>query len=77
MLKKSVHFRWDDEEEDAFIKLIEALCKAPVLAYPNPDLAYVVDTDASNLAIGAVLSQVEDGEEKVIMYGSKVFSGSQ
>ncbi len=34
-------------------------------------------TDASNLAIGAVLSQVQDREEKVITYGSKAFSGSQ
>ncbi len=48
-----------------------------MLAYPDSDLPYVVYTDASNLAIGAVLSQVEDGEEKVIMYGSKAFSGSQ
>ncbi len=38
LLKKSVHFRWDDAQEDAFIKLKEALCKAPVLAYPNPDV---------------------------------------
>ncbi len=52
LLKKSFHFRWDDEHEDAFIKLKEALWKAPVLAYPNPDLPYVVDTNASNLAIG-------------------------
>ncbi len=72
-----VHFRWDDEWEDAFIKLKEALCKAPVLAYPDPNLPYVVDTDASNLSIGDVLSQVQDGEENVIMYDSKVFSGSQ
>ncbi len=67
----------DDEQEDAFIKLKEALCKAPVLAYPDPDLPYVVDTDASNLAIGAVLSQVQEGEEKGIIEGSKAFSGSQ
>ncbi len=77
LLKKSVHFRWDDEQEGAFIMLKEALCKAPILAYPNPDVPYIVDTDASNLAIGAVLSQVQDGEEKVIMYSSKAFSGSQ
>ncbi len=77
LLKKSVHFRWDDEQEDAFVKLKEALCKAPVLLYPYPDLPYVVDTDTGNLAIGAVLSQVQDGEEKVIMYGSKAFSGCQ
>ncbi len=47
------------------------------MAYPNPYVPYVVDTDATNLAIGAVLAQVQDGEEKVIMYGSKAFSGSQ
>ncbi len=75
LLKKSVHFRWGDEQEQVFINLKDALCKAPVLAYPDPEVPYVLDTDASNLAIGAVLSQVQDGEEKVIMYGSKAFSG--
>ncbi len=77
LLKKSVHFRWEDEQEQAFIKLKEALCKAPVLAYPDPNIPYVMDTDASNMAKGAVISQVQNGEEKVIMYGSKAFSGSQ
>ncbi len=76
-MKKSVHFKQGDKQEDAFIKLKESLCKAPVLAYLNPNVPYVVDTDASKLAIGAVLSQVQDSEEKVIMYGSKAFSESQ
>ncbi len=66
-----------DEQEKSFINLKEALCKAPVLAYLDPNLPYVVDTDVSNLAIGAVLLQVQDSEDKVIMYGSKAFSGSQ
>ncbi len=77
LLKKSTHFRWDDEQKDGFVKLKEALCKAPMLAYQNPNVPYLMDTDASNLTIGAVLSQVQDEEEKVIMYGSKAFSGSQ
>ncbi len=77
LLKRSVHFRWDDEQEDAFVKFKEALCKAQVLANLDPGLPYVVNTDASNLAIGAVLTQVPYCEEKVIMYGSKAFSGSQ
>ncbi len=66
--------RWDDEQEDSVIKLKGALSKAPVLTYPDPYLPYIMDTDVSNLAIGAVISQ--DGEEKVIMFGSKAFSGS-
>ncbi len=77
LLKKSVHFRRGDIQEQTFINLKDALCKAPVLAYPDPNVPYVVDTDASNLAIGAVLSQVQDSEEKAIMYGFKAFSGSQ
>ncbi len=43
----------------------------------DPDVPYIVDTNTSNQAIGAVLSQVQDGEYKVIMYGYKSFSGSQ
>ncbi len=72
LLKKAVHFRWGDEQENSFVQLKDALCKAPVLVYPDPDLPYVVDTDARNLAIGAVLLQIQDGEEKVIMYGSEL-----
>ncbi len=34
LLKKSVHFK----QEQAFINLKDALCKAPVLAYPDPDV---------------------------------------
>ncbi len=37
----------------------------------------IVDTDASNYAIGTVLSQMQDGKERVIMYGSKELVGSQ
>ncbi len=77
LLNKSVHFGWGDEQEQAFINLKDALCKALVLAYLDPNVPDIMYTDASNLAIGAVITQVQDGEEKVIMYGSKAFSGSK
>ena len=38
---------------------------------------YIVDTDASGGAIGAILSQIQDGEEKVICYGSRVCSSAE
>ncbi len=57
--------------------LKDALCKVLVLTYPDPDVPCIMGTDASNLASSAELSQVQDSEEKVIVYGSKSFSGSQ
>ena len=49
----------------------EHLISAPILAYPNAQDEFVLDTDASDFSIGAVLSQIQDGQEKVIAYASK------
>ena len=40
-----------------------ALVSAPVLAYPTQDGQYILDTDASNFACGAVLSQIQNDEK--------------
>jgi hypothetical protein len=43
-----------------------ALISAPCLAYPTPDGHFILDTDASDLSIGAVRSQIQKEETKVI-----------
>ena len=43
----------------------------PVLAYPLPNEKFILDTDASDTGIGAVLSQKQSGEEKVVAYASR------
>src|SRR5271156_740912 len=51
-----------------------------ILAYPNykePVGQMVLDTDASDFGIGAVLSQYQDGILKVLAYGSKSLTKSQ
>ena len=47
------------------------LQESPVLKYLDPEADYILDTDASGVGIGAVLSQVTDGQEKVVSYASR------
>lgn len=51
------HFLWTDPAQDAFEKLNQALSFAPVLALPDFELPFTVETDASGVGMGAVLSQ--------------------
>ena len=61
----------------AFQRLKTLLIEAPVLTYSDPSRQYILDTDASNEAAGAVLSQMVEGEECVVAYYSKTFSPPQ
>ncbi|UYV69434.1 K02A2.6-like, partial [Cordylochernes scorpioides] len=65
-------FHWKEECEKAFRALKRSLCSSPILAYPQPETNFILDTDASNLGIGAVLSQVQDEDERVIEFFSRV-----
>jgi len=77
LTRKDVTFSWGEREDLALETLKRAFCSTPILAFPDFSKEFIVDTDASSYAIGGVLSQIQDGQEKVIMYGSKVLSGSQ
>ncbi|GFT49814.1 retrovirus-related Pol polyprotein from transposon 412 [Trichonephila clavipes] len=65
-------FQWTKECEDSFLQLKEALTSSPILIYPQPDKSFILDTDASNESVGAVLSQEIDGQERVVAYWSQV-----
>jgi len=60
LTRKNTPFAWSDSQEEAFIKLKDAFCSAPVLTIPDPSKPFIVETDASNFAIGAVLSQFDE-----------------
>jgi hypothetical protein len=57
LLKKHVLFVWRPEHDVAFQTLKQALCQAPVLALPNFQKPFCIETDASDLGIGAILMQ--------------------
>ena len=71
LVGKEVEWEWTQECQEAFDALKCGLVEAPVLGYPDPKLPYILDTDASAVGVGAVLSQIQDGKERVISYYSK------
>ena len=70
-------FKWEDEEQAAFDELKDALTNPPVLGLPNSYDPLILDTDASDMAIGAELIQVQNGEERVIAYSSFALTPEQ
>ena len=78
LLKKNRKFTWTETEENAFNDLKDALTNAPVLMYPDTAKPYFLYTDASDNAIGALLTQKDDaGLERPIQYISKSLASCQ
>ena len=70
-------FIWGESQDKAFQDLKQAMVTSPVLAYPNSEDTFILDTDASDRAVGAVLSQIQQGEERTIAYASHALDKCQ
>jgi len=77
LTRKKVKFKWDENCNNAFLALKKALTSPPVLGYPTRDGYFVLETDASGFATGAILSQVQGDREMVIAYASQTLSKSE
>lgn len=69
--KKKEGIEWTTEAEKSFIKIKEALVSAPILCSPDFTKPFVIQSDASDVGVGGVLTQNLDGEEKVIAFASR------
>jgi hypothetical protein len=69
LLKKGEHFQWTPNTQEAFEVLKAALSSAPILSIPNFEKTFIIETDASDKGMGAVLMQ--DGHP--ISFLSKAF----
>ena len=78
MRNKGKKFEWNDEAQAAFEIIKRDLCEAPVLGMPTEKGKYVLDTDASVVAISGILHQEQEWNGRTILrpiaYGSKVLS---
>lgn len=77
LTKEGVSFEWSSACQDSFDKLRAALQQTPVLTYPDNNMPFILDTDASSEGIGAVLSQTLDGVERVVAYFSRTLKGPE
>ena len=70
LLKKNVPFIWTREAQISFDKLKDILSSEALLQYPDFSKPFVVTTDASNFALGAILSQGPVGKDLPVAYAS-------
>ena len=77
LTEKGKQFIWTTDCEEAFSTLKNRLTSAPILGYPTKEDPFILDTDASQFGIGAVLSQRQSGQEVVIAYGSRLLTKSE
>lgn len=77
LLKNGVEFKWTQKEQDSFNTLKNMLCEEPILQYPDFSKPFVVTTDASGTAIGAILSQGPIGKDRPISYASRVLNDAE
>ena len=70
-------FTWTEGTQETFECLKKHLSSTPILAFPDVKEPFILYTDPSLTAMGAVLAQIPDGKERAICYASKAFSKSQ
>ncbi|KAL1253019.1 hypothetical protein QQF64_017712, partial [Cirrhinus molitorella] len=63
--------RWTEVLENAFVALKRSLVEAPVLGYADFSKPFVLEIDASQVGLGAVLSQEQEGQRRPIAYASR------
>jgi hypothetical protein len=77
LTEKGRPYVWTQECQDAFMLLKDLMTRAPVLGHPDFSKPLILDTDASQNAIGAVLSQMQDGKERVLAYASRALTKAE
>jgi hypothetical protein len=78
LTKTRVLWEWTNDCTIAFNKLKKCLVSAPVLRMPDFTKTFYIYTDASGLALGAILGQIdENGKEFVIIFASRLLKGAE
>ena len=75
---KKALVKWSPECQSAFDRLKDLCTRTPILAYADYRKPFQLQTDASDLGLGAVLYQIDDsGHHRVIVYASHSLSNTE
>ena len=77
LTEKNQSFVWTEECTGAFKEFKKRLTQAPILIHPDFTKSFILDVDASNNSIGAVLSQKTEKGEQVVAYASQTLSKAE
>ena len=76
--RNDITFTWTPAHQEAFDLLKNEICEATLLAHPDYSKTFIIDCDASNIGLGAVLSQPgEEKKEKPISFASRKLTGAE
>jgi len=78
LTKKTEKWVWNSEAEAAFTELMQRFTMAPILAHFDAQRPVIIETNASDFAIGAVLSQRDDeGRLHLVAFHSRKFQPAE
>ena len=65
LLKKDNQYIWNEKADEAFTRLKESFKSNKLLIHPDPDKEFIVETDASDFAVGCILSQKSEEDNQL------------
>jgi hypothetical protein len=74
LTRKDVQFKWEPAQPGALDKLRRTLSSETVLAHPNFELLFILNCNASNYLISAILSHKQNGSERPISFASRILN---
>lgn len=77
LTRKNAEFMWTQTCQCAFDSLKQILIGPEIMGYPTDDGDFILDTDACDVSIGAVLCQVQDGRERVLACASRTLNRAE
>ena len=77
LTRAKVDWKWGDTEENSFLALKAAMDTSPVLCLPDFERQFVVTTDASDVAIGAILEQDFGSGLQPIAFSSRKLNATE